>query len=85
MRVLSSQMLPPDSVEQAGQAVERRRFAAAGRSQQGDEFAAADRQIDALERVDDAEIAAHPVEPQLAEITCGYSHSLVAPVLTRAR
>ena len=50
MRVSSSQMLPPVSVQQAGDAVERRRLAAAGRAEQGDELAPLDRQADVAQR-----------------------------------
>src|SRR4029079_15364845 len=81
LQLIDAGVVEPDAAagqaEKAGEAVERRRFAAAGRPQQRDEFAPAYRQIDALEGVDEAEIAAHPVEPQLAEVTCGYSHDLV--------
>ena len=55
-------------LQQAGDAVQRGGFAAAGRAEQGDELAPLDRQGDVAQRVHLAEVAADLVEPQLAEV-----------------
>jgi len=53
--------------QQPGNAIERRRLAAARRAEQGHELAAADREREIAQGVDGAEIAAHPVEAQFLE------------------
>ncbi len=73
IRLSSSQMPPPLSGCKACDAVERRRLSAARRSEQRDELAAPDVQIEALKRGDRLalrirETAAHRVEPQLFEV-----------------
>ena len=54
--------------QQPGDAVQRGRLAAAGRAEQGDELALLDGQRHVAQRVDDAELAAQPVEPQFLEV-----------------
>src|SRR5262249_28461738 len=53
--------------QQAGQAVERGRLAAAGRAEQGHELAARDGEAEAAQGVGGAEAPGAPVEPQLLE------------------
>ena len=48
--------------QQPGDAVERRRLAAAGRSEQGDELAPLDHQIQTPEGVEGAEVALHAIQ-----------------------
>nr|BFE71521.1 hypothetical protein GCM10020092_048220 [Actinoplanes digitatis] len=55
--------------QQPGQAVQRRRLAAAGRAEQGDELAPLDRQVQPGERLVAAEAAADPVQPQGVELS----------------
>src|SRR5215210_776585 len=62
--------------QQAGDAVERGRLAAAGRSEQANEFAALHRQGDVAQRIHCAKIAAQAIEPELAKVAGLDSHYL---------
>jgi RNA polymerase-binding transcription factor DksA len=74
--LVDAQLVEPDAAggerEQAGDAVERRRLAAAGRPEQRDELAAADRDAQRIESGDFAacvrEAPRDGVEAQLAEV-----------------
>ncbi len=71
-------LVEPDAAagrrQQPGDAVQRRRLAAARGAEQRDELALADRQRDVLEGVVRSEIAAQPIELQFAEIGGMYRH-----------
>jgi hypothetical protein len=75
-QLVDAQLVQPDAAsgerEQAGDAVERGGFAAAGGAEQRDELAAPDRDRQAIERRDLAlavrEAASNAVESQLAEV-----------------
>ena len=87
MRVWSSQMLPPERLQQAGDAVERGRLAATRRPQERDELAALDGQGQLVQRVERlaagaGEAARDVIEPQLGEIVF---HQLSNPSGRRIR
>src|SRR5204862_322491 len=71
-------LVEPDAAprrgQEAGEQVQRRGLAAAGRAEQCDELALPDRQRDVLDGIMRAEIAAEPVEPEFAEIRGMYRH-----------
>ena len=57
--------------QQAREAVERGGLAAAGRAEEGHELAAGDGEVDPLQRVEGAEVAAHAAQVQGAEVGLG--------------
>ena len=77
-RLVQPPLVQPDRavghLQQTGDAVQRGGLAAAGRAEQGDELAPLDRQRHVPQRVHLAEVAADPLEPQLAEVARGDRH-----------
>src|SRR5690606_34229501 len=69
--------------QQAGEAVQRRRLAAARRAQQGDELARADGQVEAGEGVHAAEAPADA--PQLEGLEGAHSSSTLPPPISRSQ